>query len=67
MKAQEGAMHDHDDPFKGMVHDGDDDSAVDKLECDLNQLCEARPNLAPENLEADGLVDFHREVATNEP
>ena len=60
-------MHDHDDPFKGMVHDGDDDSAVDKLECDLNQLCEARPDLAPESLEADELVNFDREVATNKP
>ena len=49
-----------------MVDDGDDDSAVDKLECDLNQLCEARPDLAPENLDADGLVDFDKEVATNE-
>ena len=29
-------MHDHDEPFTGMVDDGDDDSAVDKLECDLN-------------------------------
>ena len=56
----------HDDPFKEMVDDGDDDSAVDKLECDLNQLCEARPDLAPENLDADGLIDFDREVATNE-
>ena len=26
----------------------------------------ARPDLAPENLDADELVDFHREVATNE-
>ena len=32
-------MHDHDDQFRGMVDDGDDDSAVSKLECDLNQLC----------------------------
>ena len=58
-------MDDHDDPFNGMVDDGDDDSAVDKLECDLNQLCKASPGLAPENLDADGLVDFDREVATN--
>ena len=61
MKAQEGALDDH-DPFKEIV---DDDSAADKLECDLNQLCEARPDLAPENLDADGLVDFDRELATN--
>ena len=36
LEAQEGAMDDHDDPFKGMVDDGEDDSAVDKLEFDLN-------------------------------
>ena len=59
-------MHDHDDPFRGIVDDGDDDSAVGKLQCDLNQLYEARPDLAPENLDADGLVDFDKEVATNE-
>ena len=50
LKAPEGAMDDHDDPFKGMVDDGDEDSAVDKLECDLNRLCEGRADLAPENL-----------------
>ena len=55
-------MHDHDDRFRGMVDDGDDDSAVSKLECDLNQLCSARPDLAPENLDAHELVDFDREV-----
>ena len=65
MRAQEGAMDDHDDPFKEMVDDGDDDSTVDKLECDLNQLCEARPDLAREYLDADGLVDFDREIATS--
>ena len=65
LEAQEGAMDDHDDPFKGMVDDGEDDSAVDKLEFDLNQLRKARPDLAPENLDADGFADFDREVATN--
>ena len=64
LEAQEGTMDDHDDPFKGMVDDGEDESAGDKLEYDLNRLREARPDLAPENL--DGLVDFDREVATNE-
>ena len=49
-----------------MVDDGDDDSTVDELECDLNQLCKAWPNLTSENLDADGLIDFDREVATNE-
>ena len=42
LEAQEGAMDDHDDPFKGMVDDGEDDSAVDELESDQNQLWEAR-------------------------
>ena len=65
LEAVEGAMDDHDDPFKVMVDDGEDDSAVGKLDFDLNQLCEARPDLAPENLDADGLVDFDREIATN--
>ena len=58
-------MNDHDDPFKGMVDDCEDDSAVDELVFDVNQLREARPDLAPEDLDADGLVNFDREVATN--
>ena len=58
-------MDDHVDPFKVMVDDGEDGSAVYKLEFDLNQIREARPDIAPENLDADGLVDFDREVATN--
>ena len=33
---------------------------------DLNQRCKARPGLAPENIDGDGLVHFDREVATNE-
>ena len=45
-----------------MVYDGEDDSVVDELEFDLNQLREARPDLA---LDADGPVAFDREVATN--
>ena len=56
-------MDDHDDPFKGIVDNSEDNSAVDELEFDLNQLREARPDLAPENLDADWLVDFGREVA----
>ena len=58
-------MDDHDDPFKWMVDDGEDDS-VDELEFDLNQLRKARPDLTLENLDLDGPVDFDREVATNE-
>ena len=34
-EAQEGAMDDHDDPFKGMVDDGEDDRAADELKFDL--------------------------------
>ena len=60
LEVQEDAIDDHDDPFKGMVDDGEDDSAVDKLEVDLNQLREARPGLAAESLDADGLIDFDR-------
>ena len=42
-------MDDHDDPFKGMVDDGEDDSAIDELEFDLNQLHEARQDRSWEN------------------
>ena len=66
LEAQEGAMDGHDDPFKGIVDDGEDDSDIDELEFDLNQLCEARTDLAPKNLDADGLIDFDKEVTTNE-
>ena len=66
LEAQEGAMDDNDDPFKGMVDDGEDDSAVDEQELDLNQLRNARQDLVPENLDADGLVEFDREVTINE-
>ena len=59
-------MDDHGDPFKGVVDDGDDSKALDELECDLNQLCKARSDLAPENLDTDELVDFDRGVVTNE-
>ena len=48
MEAQEGAMDDHDDPFKEMVDDGEDRSAVDELKFDLNQLLETSPDLATE-------------------
>ena len=66
METQEAAMDEHDDPFKGMVDDCEDDNAADKLEFDLNQLREVRLDLAPENLDVDRLVDSDREVATNE-
>ena len=65
LEPQEGATHEPDDQSKGMADDDKDDSAVDELEFDLNELRKARPDLAPENLDADGLVDFDREVAAN--
>ena len=40
-------------------------TAVEELEFDLNQLCETRSYMAPENLDADGIVDFD-DMATNE-
>ena len=48
LEAQEGAMEDHDDSYKRMVDDAEDNSAVDELDFDLNQLRKARPDLAPE-------------------
>ena len=66
LEAQEGAMDDHGDPFKGMVDDGEDDSAVDELQFDLNQLCEARPDLDPKYLDVDGLIDFDGDVPAKE-
>ena len=35
LEAQEGAMDDHDDPFKGLRDDGESESVVDELEFDL--------------------------------
>ena len=66
MEAQEDAIVDHDDSFKGMVDDCEDDSTADELEFDLSELHDARSDLAPQNLDVDGLVDFDRVEATNE-
>ena len=38
MKVQESAMDDHDDPFKGVVDDGEDDSASGKLDFSLTWI-----------------------------
>ena len=43
-----------------MVDDGEDDSAADELEFDLNKFCKVRADLSPEKLDADGLIDFDR-------
>ena len=65
VEAQTGAMNDHHDPFKEIMDDGKDGSAVEVLEFDLNQLFETRPDLALKNFDADGVVDFDRDVAIN--
>ena len=41
------AMDDHDDPFKEMVDESEDDSTVDELEFDPNQFREARLDVGP--------------------
>ena len=56
VEAQTGAMNGHDDPFKEIMDHGEDHSAVEELEFDLNQLRETRPDLVPENLDTDGLL-----------
>ena len=66
VETQTGAMNDHNDPFKETVNYVEDNSVVEELEFDLNRLRKARSDLAPEKLNADGLVDFDRDVATNE-
>ena len=38
------------------MYHGEDHSAVEELEFDLNQLRETRPDLVPENLDTDGLL-----------
>ena len=57
VEAQTGAMNDHDDPFKQIMDDGKDNSAVEVLEFDLNQLCETRPDLALKNLDRDVAIN----------
>ena len=65
LEAQERSMDDHDDPLKGMGDNDQDDSAVDKSKFYLNQLHKARPDLASDKLDAEGLVGFDEEVETN--
>ena len=53
VEAQTVALNDYDDPFKEIMDDGEDDSAVEELEFDLNQLRQTRQDLAPESLDAE--------------
>ena len=66
MEAETGAVNDNDDPFKEIMDNDMNDSAVEELEFDLNQLRNTRPDLASKNLDADGIVDSDRDVATKE-
>ena len=49
-----------------MMDNGEGDNFLEELEFDLKHLRDTRPDLAPENLDADALVDVDRELATNE-
>ena len=66
MEAQTSAKNDHHDPFEEIVDNGEDGNAIEELEFDLNHFRKTRPDLAPENPDPDWLVDFDRDVATNE-
>lgn len=64
--ARKAAIDDDDDPFKEMDSAEDEEENVEELQFDLNQLRETRPDLVPEDLDADTLIDFDRKVVTNE-
>ena len=66
-KSQESAMNEDNDPFEEMLNDdGDNDDALGELKINLNQPREVSPDLTPEDLYADELIDFYAEVATNQ-
>ena len=62
MQSQESAMGESDDTFKGIPKG---DHAIGGLEFDLNQLHEVNPELAPDDLHSDGLIDIGADLATN--
>ena len=43
----------------------DDKNAIGELEFDINQLCEANPEFAFDDLDSDGLIDIEADVAFN--
>ena len=61
MQSQENTMGESDDTFKDIAKG---DHAVGELEYDLNQLHEVNPELAPDDLHSDGLIDIGTDVAT---
>ena len=62
MQSQESAMGESDDTFKGIPKG---DHAIGGLEFDLNQLHEVNPELAPDDLHSDGLIDIGADLSTN--
>ena len=62
MQSQENTMGQSDDTFKDIAKG---DHAIGELECDLNQLHEVNPELAPDDLHSDGLMDIGADLATN--
>ena len=66
-KSHESAMNEDNDPFEEMLNDdGDNDDALGELKFNLNQPRKVSPDLTPEDLYADELIDFYAEVATNQ-
>ena len=70
---RKSGSRDHDDPFKEMDDDAENDNAaeeeddaVEELQFDLDRLRKTRPDLTPEDLNADTLIDFDIEVVTYE-
>ena len=65
LEVQTNAMNNHDDPFKEIMDDAEDDCCR-RVSVWTESTWRTRSDLASENLDADGLVDFDRDVATNE-
>ena len=62
-KSQE-AVDEDDDPFRSLCTDVDD--SIADLEFNLDQLRQINPELAPDELDAAGLVDIDACIATNQ-
>lgn len=60
---QESAVDESDDPFRSLSTDVDD--SIGELEFDLDQLRQINHELAPDDLDAAGLIGFDTDVATN--
>lgn len=63
MQSQESAIDQNDNTFNSIAKN--DENAIGALEFDLNQLCEVNIKLAPDDLEADKLINIGPDVTTN--